>query len=265
MTSALIDPSSIWSSVSLMLSNTLDLLPPFLIWSACAAAVLCGTVLQKLSGAGFGMIAAPVMTLVAPEWVPGTVLILGFVIGIGSLLGGRDAVDRSDLPPGLAGRVVGAVIAAGLATVVVGSNALPLVIAIIVLFAVALTLAGLSIPISPRNLFIAGVAGGVMGTLSGIGAPPMAILYSTVGARRSAATQNAFFGFGMVVSIGALTVAGLIRTPQLALAATLVPFALLALWASHPLVSRFERGSIRPWSLGLATLSAVILLARSIQ
>ncbi|WP_209000921.1 sulfite exporter TauE/SafE family protein [Stappia sp. BW2] len=265
MTCALIDPSSIWSFVSLMFSNTDDLLPPFLHWSACAAAVTCGTILQKLSGAGFGMIAAPVMTLVAPEWVPGTVLVLGFVIGIGSLLGGRDAVVRSDLPPGLAGRAVGAVIAASLASVVVGSDALPVVIAIIVLLAVALTVAGLSIRISPCSLFIAGVTGGLMGTLSGIGAPPMAILYSTVNARRSAATQNAFFGFGMALSIGALSLAGLIRAPQLALAVTLVPFGLLALRASRPLVARFERRSIRPWALGLATLSAVILLARSIH
>ncbi|MCO6384027.1 MAG: TSUP family transporter [Vannielia sp.] len=227
-------------------------------------AVICGTVLQKLAGAGFGMIAAPTMTLAAPDWVPGTILLLGVLSGIGSFLGTRDAVIRSDLPPGFAGRLLGAVFAAFIASAVVGTDMLPVIVALVVLLAVALNLAGLSIAITPKTLFGAGAVAGVMGTLTGIGAPPMAILYSGVEARRSAATQNAFFGFGMVISIAALAFAGLMRAPQIALAVTLAPLVPLTLVAVRPLVARFEKGSIRPWALGLATLSAVILLAKAL-
>lgn len=241
-----------------------DLLPAFAPWIICAAAVVVGTVIQRLSGAGFGMIAAPTMTLAAPEWVPGTILLLGVGVSIGALLGARDAVVRSDLPPGLAGRLVGAIVAAFIASAVVGTDLLPIVVASIVLFAVALSLAGLSVAITPRSLFGAGVTGGIMGTLTGIGAPPMAILYSTVDARRSAATQNAFFGLGMVLSIGALALAGLIRMPQLSLALSLAPLVLLALILSRPLAARFERGAIRPWALALAALSAIMLLVRAL-
>ena len=63
------------------------------------------------------------------------------------------------------------------------------------MFAVGLTVLGLTFPISTGSLFVAGGVSGVMGTLTGIGAPPMAILYSSVETRRSAATQNAFYGF----------------------------------------------------------------------
>ncbi|SIO21865.1 TSUP family transporter [Vannielia litorea] len=241
-----------------------QLLPPLLPWLVCALAVICGTVIQKLAGAGFGMIAAPTMTIVAPEWVPGTILLLGMLSGVGSFLGTRDAVVRADLPPGFAGRLLGAVFAAFIATAVVGTALLPVIIALVVLLAVALTLAGLSIAITPKTLFGAGVAAGVMGTLTGIGAPPMALLYSGVEARRSAATQNAFFGFGMIVSIGALALAGLMRAPQIALAASLGPLVPLTLLAVRPLVARFERGSIRPWALGLATLSALVLLMKAL-
>lgn len=238
----------------------LDLLPTFGPWLVCAVAVMLGTTLQKLSGAGFGMIAAPLMTIAATEWVPGTILLLGLIVGLGSVLGARDAIVVRDLPPGLVGRVIGAVIAAAIATVVVGSPALPFVVACIVLFAVALSLAGLSVPITKMSLLIAGTIGAIMGTLTGVGAPPMAILYSTVDARRSAATQNAFFGLGMAISIIALVIAGLIRAPHIAFAASLAPLVPLSLLMSRPLARRFERGSIRPWALGLATLSAVILL-----
>lgn len=239
------------------------LLPEFGPWVICAITIFFGTFVQRLSGAGYGMFAAPVMVLVAPEWVPGTVLLVGFVIGSGALLNTSGSVEWRDLPPGFAGRILGAGIAAYIATAVVGTDALAIIVGFIVLFAVGLTILGLSFPISSSSLFVAGIAGGVMGTLTGIGAPPMAILYSKIETRRSAATQNAFYGFGTLVAIIALSIAGVLTLAQLAFAATLAPLVPIALWASKPLAVLFERGAIRPWALGLATLSALALLWRS--
>ncbi|MBR9650268.1 sulfite exporter TauE/SafE family protein [Thalassobius aquimarinus] len=246
-----------------MTITELHLFPALGPWLICAFAVMLGTTIQKLSGAGFGMVAAPIMTLVAADWVPGTVLLVGFLVGAGSVLSARDAIVLKDLPPGFMGRTLGAVLAATIAAIVVGSPALPIVVACIVLFAVALNLAGLRIPINKFSLFGAGTVAGIMGTLTGIGAPPMAILYSRVETRRSAASQNAFFGFGMVVSVLALTIAGVMRWPQVAFAVSLAPLVPLSLYLSRPLTRRFERGSIRPWALGLAATAAVILLVRN--
>ena len=240
------------------------MLPQVDAWLVCALAVFLGTILQRLSGAGFGMIVAPVMTLMAPQWVPGTILLVGLLVGLGAFMGARDAIVLRDLPPGLIGRTAGAVIATLLATLVVGSPALPVVVGCVVLGAVALNLAGLKIAISRVTLLCAGCIAGIMGTLTGIGAPPMAILYSTVDARRSAATQNAFFGFGMLISITSLAIAGFIRAPQIALALSLAPIVPIGIFLSRPLVGRFEGGSIRPWALGLATISALTLIIESL-
>lgn len=242
----------------------IDLFPTTGAWIVCAVAVVLGTTLQRLSGAGYGMIVAPMMTLVAPDWVPGTVLLIGLVVGLGSIMSGWHAIDKRDLPAGFSGRLLGAIVAASVASIVVGSVALPIVVACIVLLAVALNLVGLQLAITSTSLFGAGFTAGIMGTLSGIGAPPMAILYANVEARRSAATQNAYFGFGMAVSIISLIAVGLIRTPQLAFAASLAPLVPLSLFIARPLALRVERGSIRPWALGLSTISALILLASSI-
>lgn len=226
--------------------------------------IFLGTLVQRLSGAGYGMFAAPVMALVAPEWLPGTVVLVGFLIGAGSLLNARDAVEWRDLPPGFAGRILGAGIAAYVAAAVVGTDALAIIVGFVVLFAVTLTVLGLAFPITPGSLFVAGGVGGVMGTLTGVGAPPMAILYSNVETRRAAATQNAFYSFGTLAAIAALAIAGVLTFSQLAFAASLAPLVPLALWASRPLIKRFERGSIRPWALGLATISALVLLGRTL-
>ena len=88
-----------------------------------------------------------------------------------------------------------------------------------------------------------------MGTLTGIGARPMAILYSNVETRRSAATQNAFYGFGTLVAIIALSIAGVLTLPQLAFAASLAPLVPIDLWVSRPQAVRFELSAIRPWVL----------------
>ncbi|WP_228850251.1 TSUP family transporter [Halocynthiibacter styelae] len=175
-----------------------------------------------------------------------------------------DAVAWRDLPPGFAGRILGAGIAAYIAAAVVGTDALGIIVGLVVLFAVALILLGLSFPISGGSLFVAGSVGGVMGTLTGIGAPPMAILYSHVETRRAAATQNAFYGFGTLVAIVALAIAGILTVSQLAFAASLAPLVPIALWVSRPLAARFEKGAIRPWALGMATISALALLSRSL-
>lgn len=239
-------------------------MPDPVSWSICALTVVIGTLVQRLSGAGYGMVAAPVMALVAPEWLPGTVILVGFAVGASAMMQVRDAVAWRELPAGFAGRLIGAFAAAYIAALVVGTSVLPVVVGSIVLFAVALTLLGLSIPITTSTLLTAGGVSGVMGTLTGIGAPPMAILYSSVEMRRATATQNAFYGFGSLISIAALAVAGVLNWSQVVFAVTLFPFVPVALWLSRPLTARFEKGAIRPWALGMATLSALILIARNI-
>ena len=240
------------------------LLPSLVPWIICALAVFLGTILQRLSGAGYGMFAAPIMSIFAPEWMPGTVILVGFLIGAGTIFSARNAVIWRDLPYGFLGRICGAAIAAFIAAAFVGTQTLGLVVGGVVLFAVALTLSGLTIAITKGSVFIAGGVGGVMGTLTGIGAPPMAILYANTDARRSAATQNAFYGFGTLSAILALLMAGVLTWAHWVFALTLAPAVPLAIWVSHPLAKRFERVAIRPWALGLVSCSAIILLLRSI-
>lgn len=241
-----------------------DLLPALGPWLICALAAAVGCALQRLAGQGFGMVAAPVLALAAPEFLPGTVLLAGLAVGAGSFVADRSAVVTRDLPPGFAGRMLGAVIAAWIAARVVGTPALPLVVGGVVWLGVILSVAGLRLGPAPRVLFGAGTVAGVMGTLTGIGAPPMAIVYADVEARRSAATQNVFFAFGMAVSIAALAVAGLIGLRHVAFAATLLPVIGATLWLVRPWAARVARGRIRPWALGLAATAATVLIARSL-
>ena len=96
------------------------LLPEIGPWLVCAVTVFIGTLVQRLSGAGYGMFAVglTVLGLTFPISI-GSLFVAGGVSGVmgtGALLNSRDAVQWRDLPPRFAGRILGAGIAAYIAT-----------------------------------------------------------------------------------------------------------------------------------------------------
>jgi uncharacterized membrane protein YfcA len=230
----------------------------------CVVAAFLGAILQRLSGQGFGMIAAPIVALLAPEFLPASLLMIGIIVGLSSSVFDLSVIEKRDLPPGFLGRFLGAIIAAWIAVRLSNTDVLGVVVALIVYAAIGLSLLGLTARIAPLSLLIAGLAAGIMGTLTAIGAPPMAILYQNTDARRSAATQNLFFCFGMVVSVSALSWHGLIELKHLWFAAILLPAAVLGLIVSQPLSGRMSKAAVRPVSLGLAGCAATILLLKTL-
>lgn len=242
-----------------------ELLPDWSVLGVCFAAALLGTALQRLAGQGFGMIAAPIFALVAPEFLPTSILLVGIAVGLSSAAFDLRAVERRDLLPGFVGRALGAFIAAAIASKLAGQAELfAAVVACVVYLAIGLSLIGVSVAITPPALVIAGTTGGIMGTLTAVGAPPMALLYQHAEQRRSAATQNVFFCFGMVVSIFALWLQGLVAAHHIALAVALLPAVPLGIAISQPLAKRVARRSIRPVALGLAGCAATVLLLKTL-
>ena len=231
-------------------------------WLFCAVVAFAGAILQRLAGQWFGMIAAPMLAIVAPDFLPATVLLVGLTVGLAAISVEMSAVAKHELAPGFAGRGLGAVIAGFIAMHLADTGGLALLIAGVVYLGIALSILGVRVAIRPVTLFLAGIGGGIMGTLTAVGAPPMALLYQHEEARRSAAMQNIFFAMGMSVSIPALAFAGLIGIRHLVLASSLLPPVALALWVSHPLAHRVARAEIRPYALGLAGTAATVLLVK---
>lgn len=232
-------------------------------FAALAAAIFAATLTQRLSGQGLGMVGAPAVAIIAPQHLPSTLLILGLLIGAGALSFDRSAINWTEARPGMVGRAFGGFVGAGIAALVVDPDLFSVIVAIIILIAIALTLSGLKVAITPVSLSIAGATAGVMGTLTAVGAPPMAILYSGEKAKRSRAMQNLFFLWGMLWSLGSLTALGLVDRSDLMLAVALAPAAILALIVSGPVARRMDGRSIKPYALGASAIGAVTLLGRA--
>lgn len=231
---------------------------------SCGLSILVGTILQRLAGQGLGLIAAPILVLAAPDFMPTGLLILGLVVGLGSVAVDRSAIAVRELPWGYAGRAVGSLAGAFIATRLVGTQGVSVIVAISVYLAIALSVAGLRVEVRPLSLVIAGITAGLMVTLTAIGGPPLALLYQHENQRRSAAMQNAFAFGGMIVAIGSLALFGLIGWRHLWFALAMLPFVLGGMWLAQRMAGQVAKRQIRPYALTLAGAAATVLLVRAV-
>ena len=224
--------------------------------------VFCAGAIQGSTGFGFNMLAAPLLAIIDPGFVPGAMILTATAVCVGGALSERAKINRRDLTWALAGRVIAATVAA-LAVGLFSPRAFSAIFGLAVLLAVGLSLFGPAIRLSPRNLFAAGLVSGFMGTLTSIGAPPMALVYQSAEPSRMRATLNAYFFIGGLISVAALLAAGRFGLHDLSLSLMLLPFAFAGFLFSGIGRRMMDKGRVKPVVLTVSTLSALVLLGRA--
>jgi uncharacterized protein len=229
----------------------------------CAVAVFVGAVVQGTVGFGLALIAAPVLILVEPRLVPVGLIVVTGVMPWTTLLQEWKHVDWGGIRWSMAGRVLGTAVGVWLVAAL-SQNGIGVLVGVAVLLAIAVSVAGLHLDVTRPRLVVAGALGGVGGTATAIGGPPLAVLYQHASGPRIRATMAAFFAFGQIMSMAALLAAGVVDVRTIVTGATLVPAMLLGAWASGLLRPHVDAGRTRPAVLALAGVSALVLLVRSV-
>lgn len=218
---------------------------------------------QALVGLGLGLVAAPVLTLVEPSLMPGTMLLLAALMP--ALTIPRDAreVDWRGLGWALPARVLGT----AFGVVIVGAvsvRTLGVGVAVMVLVSVVLSLHTVRVRVTHPRLLAVGVVSGITGTATSIGGPPMALLYQSQRPGTVRATLGVYFVVGAALSILGLSITGSMTRAELVTAVALVPFLGLGYLASLPLRSRLHGSRTRGAVLLVCAASALTLLVRSL-
>lgn len=226
-------------------------------------AVFVGSVIQGSTGLGFGMVAAPILLIMNPVFVPGPLLVLAMCVSLLMVFREWGNINFTGLSMALGGRVPGTILAA------VTFSAIPIafygiVFGVMILAAVVLSVTRWHFVSSSRNLVIAGFASGFMGTLTSVGAPPMALAYQNEAAAVIRSTMAAFFTIGAVISIGALFMIGGFSSDHLFVSAVFIPPLLIGFRVSGLVVKRLNKKAVRLFMLSLSALSAVALIVRSV-
>ncbi|MGH8221775.1 MAG: sulfite exporter TauE/SafE family protein [Woeseiaceae bacterium] len=228
-----------------------------------AVAVFLGSTLQASTGIGLGMVAAPILLMIDPVLVPGPILVLALLVSI--LIARREwsDIDKSGLAVALGGRVPGSILA-GLTMTLLPLEFYSIVFGVMVILAVALSSLGLKVMPTRTNLLTAGFASGYMGTLTSIGAPPMAIAYQHGSPPTIRSTMAAYFVIGTAVSIVILAFYGRFGIEQIVASIVFVPPLILGYWTSGHVVRRLDRELVRRSVLALSGISGLILIVRSL-
>ncbi len=237
-------------------------LSPWVALIALAIAFV-GSSLQASIGIGLGLVAAPTMTLLDPDFVPGALVIAVVPLTVGMAARERDHIDGRGLLTAVPGRFVGVIVGA-FVLVNTGTGTIALVVAASVLIAVLASLTSRRFAPSPRNLAIAGAGSGFAGAVAGVGGPPMALTYQHADPGTLRSTLAVFHSIGAFVTIPSLVIAGAIGTHQWQLAALLVPGVLAGLFAGRYTIGRLPQTLVRLAVLVVCAASAVALLVQQL-
>ena len=177
------------------------------------------------------MLAAPIVAIVDPGLIPGTLIMLATLVTLIVV----SANARTSTCPAPAGHCVGRVpgtVAGALLLAALPHRALAILLAGVVLgWASCSTSCGWIPAARRRNVVLAGATSGVLGTATSIGGPPMALVWQRNGGARLRGTMSGFFLVGSVMSLVALALTGAVDGHTLATFAVLMPAALVGLRA----------------------------------
>lgn len=229
-------------------------------WAIALVAVAAAACAQGSLGFGLGLVAAPVLALIDERFVPGPLLIVALVLTVMVSVRERGQLDVRGVKWAVIGRVPGSIIGA-VAVVTLPDDVLIIVFSILVLAGVVLSTVGWSVQPVPSTLFAAGATSGLMGSITSIGGPPMALVYQHRNGPELRATLALFFVFGSALSILLLTIVGEIGTADIAWAAALLPAMLVGFVASRYLGRFLDRGLMRPVILWFSAGASAVLLA----
>ena len=225
--------------------------------------MVVGSLLLASVGFGIALFVVPLLALLNPAFIPGPMIFAALFLAAIMAFRGWSAIDPKKLGLAGAGLFVGTAMGA-LGLMVIAADQWPRLFAVLILLAVALSVSGIHIPVTGRNLVAAGVISGVMGTISGIHGPPMALLYQRETGNIVRATLAVFFVMAYAIALIALGMIGHFGKRELLLGFTLAPGVVAGYIIAKFTTSLLDRGYwLRIAILTVASLSAIALILRS--
>lgn len=225
--------------------------------------IAVGTAVQASIGFGLAMIAAPLLLLIEPAFVPGSLIAAALSLSLWVAWTERHAIDLSTFKSALAGRLIGTPPAAFLLGTISAAT-FDLIFGMLVLLAVGMSLLHSKLRPTPWTVFFATMASGFMGTISGIGGPPLALVYQNASGPELRANLSVLFVLGTTISLIALSVIGRFGLADLGYTALLLVGVVLGVLCREPVRKRVDQTTARPYLLGLCAVSALGVLARAV-
>ncbi|MEO8223166.1 MAG: sulfite exporter TauE/SafE family protein [Gammaproteobacteria bacterium] len=226
--------------------------------------IAIGAVLQAATGMGTGILIVPLLALINLDLIPGPAVMASMALSLPMAWTGRRHIAYGELKPLIPGLLAGCTIGA-LSLASIPPARVGIAFALAILLTVAVTASGVRIPFNRRSLASVGLIAGIMGASSGVGAPPIALLYQHREGPQLRPTLAFVYAASSAVIMVFLALVGRFGAHEVRLALLLMPGYLLGYLAAMPLARFLDKGYSRLAVLTLSCVSALVLLVRSLQ
>ncbi|HBJ67600.1 sulfite exporter TauE/SafE family protein [Alcaligenes faecalis] len=223
------------------------------------AAVLAGAFIQGASGMGFALIVVPVLALVHPEAIPGALLFLMLPLNAYVAWRERGAIDRSGAGWITVGRFAGTFAGLGI-LLVLSTYWLNQFVGISTLLAVLASVLAPSFTPGKKAFIATGLVTGITETATGIGGPPLALVYQHAPVATLRSTVALCFLVGEVISLAVLGISGALQWSHLSYAVLCLPALLLGMGLSSLVHHKLDQRRLRIGVLVFATVSGLAVM-----
>lgn len=231
--------------------------------SVAAGIMILATAVQGAIGFGLALIAAPVLLLIDPRFVPGPLLLSALLLTVLIAIRDRAGIHVRGVGLLVVGNLPGSLLG-GVVLSMTSPTALTRIIGVLVLLAVVISGSGVHVRPTRWTLLAAGGTSGFTGTVSSIGGPPIALLYQRSKGVEIRGTMSAYFTIGGTVSILAIYGAGRLGAAELSLTTWLLAPTVIGFLLSRSMATIVDRGYVRPTVLILSGVGAVAVILRTV-
>ena len=232
----------------------------FEIYLIILLAVFIGASAQSSVGIGFG-IPGCILILTDPTMVPISIVLMGTFLAFSNAFLNLKDILLKDLFYALSGRFIGTLISIPLIASTIGTNSFLIIFGVLLLITIPISALNWNLKSSKKNIAIAGACSGFMGTLTGVGGPPMGIVYQNNNKKNVVATLNMFFGIGALFSVIVLANINLLNTIIAMKCLLLAPGLILGITVGRiKKINNFVQAKFKFFILGVSVISSLLVL-----
>ncbi|MFB9254214.1 sulfite exporter TauE/SafE family protein [Vibrio agarivorans] len=218
--------------------------------------IFIGAFIQTATGFGMAIVASPLLLYISPDYIPGPIIIVGLFIASINTFKYRTQISLNGLKKSTIGLLPGSCVGAAILYFIDVAQ-LSVLLGSTVLIAVGASLLPFKVDVTPRRLMLAGFFSGFLGTSSGIGGPPMALLLQHQNVNQIRANLAGFFLMSSSLSLMIQIPIGYMSIKHVLLALPLIP----AGYAGHKLaiavLPRISQKLVRNLSLALCVVAGL--------
>ena len=227
-----------------------------LYWCLSAFVIFLGCAIQTALGFGMAVVAAPIIVLFKPEWVPVILTIVVLALSIRNAWNLRNNVEWKLITPPMISRIPGTILGAWVLTQV-PHQVLQLMVASMVLIAILITAFAKPFKSTVTSMSIAGLISGFTGSTTAIGGPPMALVMQHGASNNTRANLSVYFGYSCLLSLVIYQMMGIMTRELWLTGLSFIPAGLAGFYAGIHLRGWVDT-RFRPLLLILCSISAVI-------